>query len=172
VPGVGWAYDLLVEPYLVGSETLEDYGCFGIPVLAPAAGTVSSAHDGEPDVVPGRNSMNYEKPHGNHVAIRLPTGTYLVLAHLRQGSVAVTVGQPVEEGEVLGRCGNSGNTSEPHIHVHHQRQDPTVYPVNFAEGLPLFFRNHDGPPLPEGGIRNENGKLSAAGMTVRHRGPR
>ena len=46
----------------------------------------------------------------------------------------------MKEGDVIGRCGNSGHTSEPHIHIHHQRQKPAASgPVNFAEGLPLFF---------------------------------
>lgn len=171
VPDQRWAYDLFVEPYLTSSDDLEDYGCYGVPVVAPAAGTVTSAHDGEPDVVPGRPSRNLERPFGNHVAIRLPTGTYLVLAHLQQGSVIVKPGDSIVEGQRIGRCGNSGNTSEPHIHIHHQRQDPAVYPVNFAEGLPLFFRDHDGPPMPEGGIETRNGKPVATGTTVEHRSP-
>ncbi|HXV60013.1 MAG TPA: M23 family metallopeptidase [Vicinamibacteria bacterium] len=169
VPDQRWAYDLFAEPYLTGSDRLQDYGCYGIPVVAPAAGWVASVHDGSPDVVPGQSSLNLETPFGNHVVIELPTGTYLVIAHLQEGSVAVKAGDSVEEGEPIGRCGNSGNTSEPHIHIHHQRQDPAVYPVNFAEGLPLFFRDHDGPPMPEGGIRRTDGKLLATGISVRHR---
>jgi len=168
VPDQRWAYDLFVAPYLTGSENLEDYGCYDVPVLAPATGTVASSHDGDPDVVPGRPSMNLKAPFGNHVVIQLPTGTYLVIAHLREGSVVVTSGESLEEGQPIGRCGNSGNTSEPHIHIHHQRQDPAAYPVNFAEGLPLFFRDHDGPPMPEGGVRHRNGALVATGMAVRH----
>ena len=77
----------------------------------------------------------------------------------------------VEEGEVIGECGNSGNTSEPHIHIHHQRQDPTVFPVNFAEGLPLYFRDHDGPPMPVGGIKVEGETITATGDVVQHVGP-
>jgi hypothetical protein len=50
------------------------------------------------------------------------------------------------------------------------RQDPTVYPLNFAEGLPLYFRNHDGPPMPEGGVRVEKGTAIATGATVQHTG--
>ena len=78
------------------------------------------------------------------------------------------LGESLQEGQPIGRCGNSGNTSEPHIHIHHQRQDPAAYPVNFAEGLPLFFRDHDGPPTPEGGVRHRNGELVATGIAVRH----
>jgi len=169
-PDQRWAYDFVVEPYFTGSVELTDYGCYGVPVVAPAAGYVVEAHDGEPDMTPGVSSNNTQAPEGNFIAIRLETGTYLILAHLKPGSVLVKAGEQVEEGRVIGQCGNSGNTSEPHIHIHHQRQDPTLYPINFAEGLPLCFRDHDGPPMPEGGVRVENGKPIATGATVQHVG--
>jgi hypothetical protein len=168
VPDQRWAYDLLVEPHLTGSTELGDYGCYGVSVVAPVRGTVVSAHDGEPDEVPGAVSNNFTAPTGNHVMIRMETGTFLVIAHLKDGSVAVETGDSVEEGQVIGQCGNSGNTSEPHIHIHHQRQDPTVHPINFAEGLPLYFRDHDGPPMPVGGISIEGEKATATGDIVRH----
>ena len=167
-PDQRWAYDLFVEPYITGSDKLEDYGCYGVPVVAPISGYVTIAHDGEPDANPGQVSNNFEAPTGNHVVIQLETGTYLVIAHLKQGSVVVKTGEAVEEGQVIGQCGNSGNTSEPHIHIHHQRQDPTVFPLNFAEGLPLYFRDHDGDPMPVGGLSIEGEKVEAIGDTVQH----
>jgi hypothetical protein len=170
VPDQRWAYDLLVEPYLVGSSNLEDYGCYGVEVVAPAGGLVVGARDGEPDETPGIGSNNVTAPTGNYVAIQLETGTYLVIAHLKPGSVAVKADETVEEGQVIGQCGNSGNTSEPHIHIHHQRQDPTVFPVNFAEGLPLYFRDHDGSPMPVGGIKVEGETITAIGDIVQHTG--
>jgi hypothetical protein len=169
-PDQRWAYDLVVEPAFTGSARPEDYGCWGTPVLAPLAARVHAAHDGEPDAAPGRLTQNVTRPLGNHVALILDTGTYLVLAHLKQGSVAVRAGEVVREGQPIGLCGNSGNTSEPHIHIHHQRQDPVEFPVNFAEGLPLFFRGHDGPPMPEGGIAIEGGRVTPLGAVVRHLG--
>jgi hypothetical protein len=170
VPDQRWAYDFLVEPYFSGSNNLDDYGCYSVPVVAPISGYVVSAHDGEPDMTPGVLSNNMEAPTGNHVVIRMETGTYLEIAHLKQGSVTVRMGDTVTEGQVIGQCGNSGNTSEPHIHIHHQRQDPTAYPINFAEGLPLYFRDHDGPPMPQGGVRIEGGKAFATGDLVQHIG--
>lgn len=166
-----WAYDFVVEPYFTGSTELTDYGCYGVPVVSPTAAEVVEVHDGEPDMTPGVISDNYEAAEGNFVVLKLDTGTYLLLAHLKQGSVRVKAGDWVAEGQELGRCGNSGNTSEPHIHIHHQRQDPRLYPLNFAEGLPLYFRDHDGAPMPEGGVRVENGKPIATGDLVRHTGP-
>jgi len=166
-----WAYDLLVAPYATGSAKLEDYGCYGVPVLAPASGLVVKAHDGEPDQIPGTVSNNFKAPTGNHVVIRLEeTGTHLVIAHLKTGSVAVKTGDALVEGQVIGQCGNSGNTSEPHIHIHHQRQDPNLYPLNYAEGLPLYFRDHKGAPMPEGGFKQEGNKVVLTGDTVQHIG--
>lgn len=169
-PDQRWAYDFLVEPYLSGSPRLEDYGCYGVPVVAPISGLVSDAHDGEPDAVPGVLSNNYRAPTGNYVVIQLETGTYLLIAHLKPGSVAVSAGETVEEGQVIGQCGNSGNTSEPHIHIHHQRQDPSIFPVGFAEGLPLYFRDHNGPPMPEGGFKLDGDQIILLGPLVRHVG--
>ena len=170
VPDQRWAYDLLVEPAAHGSERLEDYGCYGTPVVAPVSARVHYARDGAPDEIPGKASLNLKDPIGNTVMLELQTGTYLVIAHLRPGSVLVETGDQVAEGEQIGECGNSGNTSEPHIHIHHQRQDPKGRPVNFSEGLPLYFRNHDGDPMPEGGLEEREGKYLLTGATVRHDG--
>jgi hypothetical protein len=169
-PDQRWAYDLVIEPYFSGSSTLEDYGCYGTPVVAPIGGRVVSAHDGEPDEIPGVVSNNFEAPTGNHVVILMETNTYLVIAHLKNGSVVVEKDDIVVEGQEFGQCGNSGNTSEPHIHIHHQRQDPTVFPINFAEGLPLYFRDHDGQPMPLGGVRFEGDIPFAEGDVIRHIG--
>ena len=54
VPAQRWAYDLLVAPFLVGSEVLEDYGCYGVTVVAPASGRVVVARDGAPSLRPRR----------------------------------------------------------------------------------------------------------------------
>jgi hypothetical protein len=169
VPDQRWAYDFLAEPYGKG-DSLKDYGIYGQEVVAPAAGEIIVAHDGEPDAKPGVLSNNYEKPLGNYIVIRLPTNTFLIIAHLKPGSVLVKAGDRVEEGQRIAACGNSGNTSEPHIHIHHQRQDPREYPVNFAEGLPLYFRDHDGPAMPTGGFKMEGGEAVLLGPTVRHVG--
>ncbi|MBN2388528.1 MAG: peptidoglycan DD-metalloendopeptidase family protein [Anaerolineales bacterium] len=171
VPDQRWAYDFVVAPFFSGSNQLEEYGCYGVPVVAPIDGLVTAAHDGEPDATPGVLTNNSEAPTGNYVVIQMETGTYLLIAHLKQGSVLVDAGQRVREGQPIGQCGNSGNTSEPHIHIHHQRQDPSMYPINFAEGLPLFFRDHDGPPMPEGGFEIVDDLPVPLGPTVQHNGP-
>jgi hypothetical protein len=155
-PDQRWAYDIGVEPFFHGSANLEDYGCYGLPVVAPIAGEVTAAQDGVPDQAGGQYVPNLQAPLGNHVIIRMETGTYLVIAHLRPGSVAVAAGDVAAEGQVIGACGNS---------------DPSVYPLNFAEGLPLFFRGHDGAQMPVGGVLIEGETATATGDRVQHIGP-
>lgn len=170
VPDQRWAYDLLIEPALVDSDELSDYGCFGAPIVAPIAGEVVWVVDGLIDQVPGE--MDGRNATGNTVAIEIAdTGTYLVIAHFQQDSVSVAEGDFVEEGQMIGRCGNSGNTSEPHVHIHHQRQLPSLASLGFAEGLPLSFRDNSGPSLPLGGLAERDGKVVATGDEIEHVGP-
>ncbi|MDN5559037.1 MAG: M23 family metallopeptidase [Ruaniaceae bacterium] len=72
---------------------------------------------------------------GNHVTIRNEDGAYALAAHLQQNSVAVRVGETVRAGEQIGRCGNSGNSSEPHVHA--QLMD-RLSPLT-AQGIPFVF---------------------------------
>lgn len=169
-PDQRWAYDLVVEPAMTESSNLEDYGCWGIPVVAPAVGQIVVSQDGETDHTPGQDATGFIHPAGNHVVIELETGTYLVIAHLQKGSIVVQEGEWVEEGQMLGKCGNSGSSSEPHIHIHHQRQDPRTVSFGLAEGLPLYFRDHDGPPMPQGGVRMTADGPFALGDRVQHIG--
>lgn len=135
-----WAYDLLMEPYNTGSDDLESYGIWNQPVYSPVSGVVVGTYDLEEDILP--NTEDNQTMEGNYVYIKIhETNTYLVLAHFRQGSLEVFVGDYVEAGDLIGRVGNSGSTSEPHLHIHQQRQNPleTIFSVA-AEGLPLYFR--------------------------------
>jgi murein DD-endopeptidase MepM/ murein hydrolase activator NlpD len=61
---------------------------------------------------------------------------FIAMAHLRSGSVRVSVGQRVEEGEQIGDCGNSGNSTQPHLHI--QAMDSADLSV--AQGIPMSFR--------------------------------
>ncbi|MDN4069076.1 M23 family metallopeptidase [Paenibacillus vini] len=76
----------------------------------------------------------------------------MLLNHLKQNSLTVKIGDHVQTGDLLGRVGNSGSTSEPHLQIHHQRQNPvlTPHPV-LAEGLPLYFKGTDTVPMPQKG---------------------
>jgi murein DD-endopeptidase MepM/ murein hydrolase activator NlpD len=100
------------------SNRNEDYFAFGREVVAPADGVIIEAIDGVRDNAPG--SMNSYSAVGNAVVIRHRDDEFSVLAHFKQGSLRVKAGDPVKRGQVLGLCGNSGNSSEPHIHFHLQ----------------------------------------------------
>lgn len=149
-PNERWAYDILIPPAEVKSSKLKDYGIYGARVTAPASGTVVSINNDEKDLVPG--SDDFQLMAGNHIYLRLDeTGTFLVLAHLKKGSIKVKEGQHVNEGEFLAQVGNSGSSSEPHLHIHHQRQDPSKISMFLAEGLPLYFQTEKGAMMPERG---------------------
>ncbi|PEA81119.1 M23 family metallopeptidase [Bacillus pseudomycoides] len=165
VPFERWAYDLLVPPAGIKSSKLEDYGIYGAEVITPASGMVVSINNDEPDLKPG--TADFDSMTGNHIYLRLDeTGTYLILAHLKKGSVRVKEGQHVTEGEILAQVGNSGSSSEPHLHIHHQRQNPFNTSMFLSEGLPLYFRDIDGPAMPKGGVRMENGNEVPVGDVI------
>jgi murein DD-endopeptidase MepM/ murein hydrolase activator NlpD len=109
------------------------YTTFGVPVLSPCSGEVALLVDGIQDMpVP---EMDRDHMAGNYVAINCGD-FFVILAHLRQGSIAVATGDRVRTGAFLGQMGNSGNTSEPHLHLHAQRGLPAEAPL---AGEPLWL---------------------------------
>lgn len=132
-------------------EPPELFTGFGRAVTAPVSGVVRATHDGEPDHAAFRGfpSIAYAATQarrvregwlglaGNHVIIER-SGMFIALCHLRRGSVCVAPGQPV--GQMVGRCGNSGNSTEPHLHVQAMDSaDPgqaSALPISFPGGLP------------------------------------
>ncbi|MBU4541250.1 MAG: M23 family metallopeptidase [Firmicutes bacterium] len=88
---------------------------------------------------------------GNYIFIEVEeTGTYIVLGHLKNNSIQVELGDHIIEGMVIAQVGNTGMSSEPHLHIHHQKQDP-YETLLLAEGLPLFFRDIEESSMPTGG---------------------
>src|SRR5262245_1510144 len=142
---------------LFSVESPDLFRGFGEPILSPAVGTVVVAHDGEPDHVARRSQLalvpyalgqaqrvraGSAAVAGNHVVIALGVeGPSALLAHLRRGSLCVRPGDVVRSGDQIGDCGNSGNSTQPHVHV--QVTDSTRWPT--AMGLPLAFRRPDDP---------------------------
>jgi murein DD-endopeptidase MepM/ murein hydrolase activator NlpD len=92
---------------------LSRFVCYGRPVLAPADGTVVVARGG------ARDWPAYVKGHdqGNYVILEHAPGEYTEFRHLAARSVTAQVGDRVHRGDVIGRCGNSGNATTPHLHV-------------------------------------------------------
>jgi murein DD-endopeptidase MepM/ murein hydrolase activator NlpD len=94
---------------------LEDYHAFRRPVLAPVAGQVVAVVDGVPDNPPG--TVDHARPWGNLVVIHDARGFFVELSHLACGSLLVAPGQWVARGQELGRCGSSGRSPQPHLHL-------------------------------------------------------
>ena len=113
----------------------EDYFVYGKQVLAAAPGTVVAAIDGVPDNVPG--SMNPLCAVGNCLIIDQGSNEYAVYAHLKPDSLRVHRGDKVRMGQVLALCGNSGNSSEPHLHFH--LQDKAI--LQDGAGITPYFTN-------------------------------
>jgi len=137
---------------LVSVEPPERFHGFGAPIVAPGSGEVVLAHDGEPDHEARRSALTL-LPYalgqaqrvragaaaiaGNHVVLSLgENGPFVLLAHLRRGSVRVKAGDALDSGDHIGGCGNSGNSTQPHVHV--QATDSIDWPA--ARGLPIAFR--------------------------------
>ena len=138
---------------LIRPEPADLFPGFGRPLLAPEQGIVIAAHWTEPDHESYRGfpSVAYALTQrrraaagwlalaGNHVLIEA-SGAVIALCHLQQDSIEVRAGQSVHLGDMLGRCGNSGNSTEPHVHVqaidsrHVERA--SAVPMTFAGELP------------------------------------
>jgi len=98
------------------------YFAYGSEALAVADAIVSATKDGIPENIPGPDSravpITLETVGGNHVILDLGGGHFAFYAHLQPGSLKVKVGDKVRRGQVLGLVGNSGNSTEPHLHFH------------------------------------------------------
>lgn len=100
----------------------KNYHAYGAEIHAVADGVVTEVRDGIPQNIPGENSravpMTLETIGGNHVIMDIGNGRYAVFAHMQTGSVRVKLGDHVRSGQLLGFVGNSGNSTEPHLHFH------------------------------------------------------
>ena len=94
---------------------LRDFACFGRPVLAAADGVVVRVAKGFPDLPP--YSKRQPQHGGNFVIVEHAPGVYTEMVHLQAGSVRLGVGAHIKRGDVVGRCGCSGNATTPHLHL-------------------------------------------------------
>ncbi|QDQ12389.1 murein hydrolase activator EnvC family protein [Streptomyces spectabilis] len=143
-PGFSWLWPV--------ARRGRDYPAFGAPLLAVADATVVHAEDGQRDhlsrtslvgllyffFVEGtvRGAAPARRVVGNHVILDLGGGIHAAYAHVRRGSLTVRVGDRVRAGQVVGQCGNSGNSTEPHVHF--QLMDGPD--IDTARGVPFRWR--------------------------------
>jgi murein DD-endopeptidase MepM/ murein hydrolase activator NlpD len=96
-----------------------NYLCFGADALAVGDGVVVEVKDGIPENIPNQTPVvpiTLDTVAGNHINLDLGGGVYAMYAHLQPGSLRVKVGDKVKRGQVLALVGNTGNSTEPHLH--------------------------------------------------------
>ncbi|MDR1687723.1 MAG: M23 family metallopeptidase [Clostridiales bacterium] len=140
-----YAYDFIMldengKSFSGNGVSVSDYYCYGKKILAPADGVVVKVKDNCKDskiMGNGKTDPLIKDIRGNYVLIRHAEKEYTLLAHLMPGSIAVSAGQSVKREQPVAMCGNSGNTSEPHLHF--QIQNGKNFFV--SAGLPIHFQN-------------------------------
>jgi murein DD-endopeptidase MepM/ murein hydrolase activator NlpD len=98
----------------------EDYLAYDEPLLAVADGTVVSVVSDNAEATPQviTPDQTFEQLGGNYVIIDIGGDNFAFYAHMVPGSASVRIGDKVTRGQVIGRLGNSGNTTEAHLHFH------------------------------------------------------
>lgn len=110
---------------------LDRYAIYGETLHSPCTGEVLEVERGLDDQKPPQSDP--ENPNGNYVRLACDnTEASVYLSHMREGSVTVSEGEQVQEEQEIGRVGNSGNTTEPHLHIHAEKN---------GEGVPITFQN-------------------------------
>ena len=128
-------------------KSITDFYSFNEPVYAPADGIVTQVVDSLPSDSLG--IMDKNNSGGNNIIIDIGNRKYVYFAHLRRGSIEVDKGQTVKTGMLLGRVGNSGYSTSPHLHMHIQNKPVSdqegriTYPFRFKKmnRTRLFFHN-------------------------------
>ncbi|MGW7068273.1 M23 family metallopeptidase [Streptomyces sp. NPDC054855] len=169
-PPFRWLWPLARRPRL--------YPTYGMPVLAPADGVVVATGRRQRDHLSRMSlpaflflylegfvrSLGWPSHlMGNHIILDLGDGVYAAFAHLRRGSLRVAVGDRVTAGEEMAECGNSGNSSEPHLHF--QLMDGPD--VMTARGVPFAWHYRDDEGVEHTGVPEDNTHCVPAGpLTV------
>ncbi len=114
----------------IAPDDLSDYTIYGDTVYSPCTGTVLQAVDSLPDMIPAE--MDYDNIAGNYLIIE-HGDNIVVLAHLKQGSLLTSAGETVEAVEPVAQVGNSGYTSQPHLHMHIEKGETLLQ----GQGVPF-----------------------------------
>ena len=141
-----YALDLIVSEDgtlpLEQVRDLAEYQSFDRDLFSPVNGTVVEIRDDLPDLPIGE--FDRQNLAGNHIVIQTEDNFYILLAHLKQESIVVAEGDTVKAGEKIGKCGNSGNTSQPHLHLQAMTQPDFLSPE--SQPVPISFKIDDTKP--------------------------
>jgi hypothetical protein len=140
-----------------GPEDKNDsYFCYDQPIYSVAAGKVVGMADGLSENVPHSGKYAYpigfDNAGGNHVVVEIAPHRYVLYAHMRPGTVRVKIGDNVGVGDVLGHVGNTGSSTEPHLHIHIDDQ-PSFLAGN---GVPYEFTAFDASGPVEADVSSPN----------------
>ncbi len=132
------AYDFVIKDksgslYKNAGRTNEDYYAWGKNIIAPCEAKVVRIIEGVKDNMWPR--MNKRQPYGNAIILETNNKEYILLAHLMYNSIKVKMGQRVSQGQILGLCGNSGNSTDPHLHFSIQNRPE----LGIATGAKCYF---------------------------------
>jgi hypothetical protein len=151
-----------------GRTDLASYYVFDKPVLAPSDGVVTYVLANLPDHRAGVTDNRFQS--GNHVVIDVGGDRYVMMGHLRQGSIQVHVGDRVRRGQPIARVGNSGNTSEPHIHIQAQSSLSGVGDITTVDFAALLRALHTYPLVFRDVVLTRNGSSSRPALADPRRG--
>lgn len=126
--------------YKLPGTNITDYYCYGLPVLSPNAGYIVEVIDGIEDNVIG--NVNIKQNWGNTIVIKHTEGLYSKIAHLKKDSITVRLNDYVSKGMIIGYCGSSGRSPEPHLHFQVQTT-PFIGSKTFSYPIALYIRRTD-----------------------------
>lgn len=145
IPTQRYAYDFIMldernASYKDDFKDVGNYYCYGKEILSPADGIVIEINNKSKDsLILGQGKFIAKSNHiaGNYIVIKHSENEYSTLAHLKKDSIKVMVGDTVSKGQIIALCGNSGNSTEPHLHV----QLHTGQSFYNSVGLPIHFED-------------------------------
>lgn len=131
------------QTHPAGATDKEAFYAWGEEVRSMGRGRVVDVVRDDPDFEIGQAAPPTQHPAGNYVVVQHGPKAFAVYAHLRRASASVQIGDWVERGQPLAQVGNSGSSSEPHLHVHmadHWRADLGSTAAFFlSQGVPALF---------------------------------
>jgi len=151
-------------------KSVQSYRIYGQPVFAVAAGDVVAARNDLEDQLPGAlpKGLPLDQADGNFAIIKLREGVYALYAHMRRGTVRVSAGARVHQGEQIGNVGNSGNTQAPHLHFQLMDRPDALA----ANGLPYVFASYRITAVDQAGTEDfDRAEQTGTPLALTHKNP-